>query len=100
MTFGGHDALSPNRVALSFCYSAYSIYTPEPCSIELLELERGEVITEGTGDEPLQIERGSRVRLRVECPEEGLYSPGADLPTRQQFSPYEFELEASDCEVR
>jgi hypothetical protein len=78
------------------CYGAASFYTPDPCEIELVALDRGEVEAGGSGG--AAIERGSRVRMRIACPS-GLYSPGGDDygPSLREIIPSEFELEARDC---
>lgn len=90
----------PNSVTLGaiFCSGPSSAYTPDPCEIELLALERGEVQAGGAGG--TAVEEGSRVRLRVACPD-GLYAPGGDDygPTLVELIPEEFELEAWDCSV-
>lgn len=90
----------PNSATLGaiFCSGPSSVYTPDPCEIELLTLERGEVQAGGAGG--TAVEEGSRVRLRVACPD-GLYAPGGDDygPTLVELIPEEFELEARDCIV-
>ncbi len=96
-------ALGDASVGLgAYCFYAASEYTPEPCTLELLELERGdELVPSNDPESEWMVERGSYVRMRVSCPEEGLYSPGADDygPSRRAFSPSEFEVEAYDCET-
>ena len=78
------------------CYGPASSYTPDPCEIELLALDRGEVEVGGAGGAAVEI--GSRVRMRIACPN-GLYSPGADdyNASVRKIIPAEFELEARDC---
>ena len=96
----GEATWGPNHVRLGsdICSGASSAYTPDPCEIELLALERGEVQAGGAGG--TAVEEGSRVRLRVACPD-GLYAPGGDDygPTLVELVPEEFELEARDCIV-
>lgn len=96
-----HEAVwGQNSVSLGseVCFGPSSVYTPDPCEIELLALERGEVQAGGAGG--TAVEEGSRVRLRVACPD-GLYAPGGDDygPTLVELIPEEFELEARDCIV-
>lgn len=96
----GEVTWGPNSVRLGgdICFGPASVYTPDPCEIELLALDRGEVQAGGAGG--TRVEEGSRVRLRVACPD-GLYAPGGDDygPTLVELIPEEFELEARDCYV-
>lgn len=99
MTRGSSSPLE--RASLSVdCLQASSDYTPDPCEVELLALERGTVETTGAAGATSEIEVGSRVRLRVMCPD-GLYSPsGDDYGARHyDITPSEFVLEAHDCTV-
>ena len=82
----------------SWCDAGSSWYTPEPCSVELKEIE----FEEGAG--PEKAETGepilvTRVRMVVACPD-ALISPGSyDYgPSEREFSPSDFEVEAVDCE--
>lgn len=92
-----------------------SAYSTNSCTVELTEIARGERIAAEVAGEATTIERGSRVRMQIDCPYAGLWSlaePGYGYggtsartlsgpfgPARHKFSPYEFELEAFDCEV-
>ncbi len=75
---------------------ASSAHSPDPCEIALIALDRGAWDMSGTGGAQTAI--GSRVRMRVSCPD-GLYVPGADdvSPRVVPLSPSDFELEARDC---
>jgi hypothetical protein len=75
---------------------ATSQYSFEPCELELQELERGVARESESG---VTVEVGSRVRVRVSCPE-GLYSLGNDEEYGSHstsIAPAEFILEAQDC---
>jgi hypothetical protein len=87
------------------CFSAVSTYmAPEPCEVELQGIQRGErqdqpLGTGGTASAAVR-ELGSRVRIRVSCPD-GLYYPGTDDVNAYYIPivPSEFALEAQDCVV-
>gem|GEM_PF-2120957 len=81
-----------------------SARAPDPCELELQGIERGEPgeTLIGSGGAPgLQtVELGSRVRIRVSCPD-GLNYPGTDDVNAYYIPivPSEFALEAQDCVV-
>jgi hypothetical protein len=80
------------------CLGPTSAASPDPCEVELMVIERGEPAAGGAGGTTL--ETGSRVRLRVSCPD-GLYVPPSDDvgASPRDLVPAEFELEAHDCSV-
>lgn len=86
------------------CFGAVSTTgAPEPCELELQGIQRGEPEERSTGSggaTSVVVEVGSRVRVRVSCPD-GLYYPGTDdvNPFVRHIIPNEFALEAQDCVV-
>lgn len=86
------------------CFGAVSsIGAPEPCELELQGIQRGEPEERSAGSggaASIVVEGGSRVRVRVSCPD-GLYYPGTDDvgPFVRHITPSEFALEAQDCVV-
>lgn len=102
----GRLTSSENRVTFGCIGYPSSFYTPdEPCTIEVVEFKRGtpttaEVAMGGAGGAPT-VEVGSKVTMRVSCPEV-LYSPGGGDygATPHRIEPNEFEISARDCVVR
>lgn len=90
--------------SLSCFMGASTVGAPGPCELELQGIERGEAQEMPTGSggavSMQTIEVGSRVRMRVSCPD-GLYYPGTDdVPAYDvPIAPGEFALEAQDCVV-
>lgn len=92
-------------IAHAGCFMGESTYrAPKPCEVELQGIQRGErqELSTGSGGAPgvTVVEVGSRVRLRVSCPD-GLYHPGSDDVNAfyVPLVPSEFALEAQDCVV-
>jgi len=96
-----YDGLEPGRqstagaaltdvLLLGVC-PASAKASPEPCSVELVELKRATAPVTGGA-----VETGSSVTLRVACPP-SLSNDDGDNPGTTEQSPRHFELRAENC---